>query len=117
MTMGENKGELHGGESSRHATSPPTLVRIGEGLITDETEKRQLDCSESDGTIGVELLEWDTGGSDSLSEDNITDLYDFLLWYHFDFCSLRSNNFNSASNSRRRAFRATISSVRLSHAL
>ena len=55
--------------------------------------------------------------SDSLSEECATLLWDFFLWYHFDFCSLRSNTFNSALNSRRWDFRATISSERLSHNL
>lgn len=62
---------------------PPTLVTTGEGLITDEPEKWRLDCSESDGTIGVELLEWDTGWSDSLSEDCITDLNDSVVPFRF----------------------------------
>lgn len=115
MTMGENKDELHGGESSWHA-SPPLWSELERGSSQARLKNGNWIVLNPMAPLVLNYWSGTLMGSYSLSEDCITDLYDFILWYHFDFCSLCSNNFNSASNSRWQAFRATIS-VRLLHAL
>ena len=58
VITGENKGEPHGGENSRQSVP---LLETEEEPNTDERETQWMECSESDDTIGVELLERDIG--------------------------------------------------------